>query len=157
MFQLSRSGEYAIQTMINLVSQKDELSTIAQIVQEERIPESFVRKIIQQLIRGKLLKSKRGIRGGIALAKPPSSITVYDIIEITEGPIYFNKCIIGPRECSITSWCSVHPVWQEAQNKFVEVLQKKTIEDLSNERKVLFRDFTTKVNMNKEKSDALQE
>jgi Rrf2 family protein len=147
MFQLSRSGEYAIQTMVRLAMRNDEITTIGQIVQEEKIPESFVRKIVQQLIRGKLLKSKRGIRGGITLAKPPVSINVWDIIDITEGPIYFNKCIIGPQECAITSWCSVHPVWQEAQEKFIEVLQKKSIADLANKRKKLFHEFKMKMNV----------
>lgn len=124
MFQLSRSGEYAIRAMVYLAMCKtNDTISIAEISKSEETPETFLRKIVQQLIRAKLLRSVRGVRGGIALARTAEKITMLDIVEAVEGPIFLNKCLVGPNECKRWTWCPVHNVWGEAQEKLLDVLR----------------------------------
>ncbi len=142
MFQLSRSGEYAIRAMVYLaVRNTNDTISIAEISKAEETPETFLRKIVQQLIRAKLLRSVRGVRGGIALARTPLQITMLDIIEAVEGPIFLNKCLIGPNECERWTWCPVHNVWGDAQEKLLGVLRAKTLIVLANEREAFYANF----------------
>ena len=51
------------------------------------MPKEFLKKIIQDLIRSGLIKSKRGACGGYTLARSPEQISFYDVIAALEGPI----------------------------------------------------------------------
>jgi Rrf2 family protein len=57
------------------------------IVKEYNIPLEYLFKIMQQLVRAHILRSKRGPRGGFSLARPAAKITMLDIIEAVEGPM----------------------------------------------------------------------
>ena len=57
------------------------------IAREYDIPLEYLLKILQQLVRAHVLKSKRGPSGGFSLAKPASRISMLSIIEAVEGPM----------------------------------------------------------------------
>ncbi|MBN1818225.1 MAG: Rrf2 family transcriptional regulator [Sedimentisphaerales bacterium] len=59
-------------------------STIAK---EYGIPTEYLLKIMQQLVRAQILRSKRGPRGGFTMAKPAKDITMLEIIEAVNGPL----------------------------------------------------------------------
>ena len=54
---------------------------------EYDIPLEYLLKILQQLVRANVLRSKRGPRGGFSLAKPTNKITMLEIIEAVDGPM----------------------------------------------------------------------
>ena len=45
------------------------------------MPERFLLQILRRLVTQGVLRSTRGIEGGYALSKPPSQITLLDIVE----------------------------------------------------------------------------
>jgi len=51
------------------------------------IPLEYLLKILQQLVRANVLRSKRGPRGGFSLAKTPNKITMLEVIEAVDGPL----------------------------------------------------------------------
>ena len=57
------------------------------IAKEYNIPLEYLLKIMQQLVRANILRSKRGPRGGFYLARPAAKITMLDVIEAVEGPM----------------------------------------------------------------------
>jgi Rrf2 family protein len=57
------------------------------ISKEYDIPLEYLLKILQQLVRANILRSKRGPRGGFVLGKPASKITMLEIIEAVDGPM----------------------------------------------------------------------
>lgn len=57
------------------------------IANKYNIPVEYLFKIMQELVKANILRSKRGPRGGFALARKPSSITMLDVIEAVEGPL----------------------------------------------------------------------
>ena len=130
--QLTLTGEYAVRAMIHLASvPSGTLAQISDISAQWGVPENFLRKIVPLLSKSKLIASRRGNGGGIQLAKPAESITLLDVIEAVEGPMYLNKCLIGPEFCVRTRWCAVHCVWSEAQEKLKEILRGKSIAELA--------------------------
>ena len=53
------------------------------------------------------------------------------VIEALEGPIALNRCLLRQGECDEEESCPLHEVFEEAQEKFLEVLDRTTIEDLA--------------------------
>ena len=103
---------------------------VSEISREQRIPEKFLAKIFQRLSKAGVLKSARGIGGGFGLSRPANQITVREVIEAIEGPIAINRCLLQEGTCEEEGVCPLHPVWEEAQEKLLEVLDKTTMEDL---------------------------
>ncbi len=132
--QLTLAGEYAIRAMIYLAERKeDSVVIISDVSDKNNIPEKFLRKIIPQLCSAGLLKTQRGIGGGISLGKPADQITPLHIIEAVEGEMALNKCLIDKAFCSNTRWCTVHTLWCEALIGLKEILSSKSIKQLAAE------------------------
>ncbi len=68
---------------------------------------------------------------GFSLGRPASEITMKDVIEAIEGPIYLNLCLIAEGECSRDKVCPAHAIWEEAQGKMMEVLNRANFADLA--------------------------
>jgi Rrf2 family protein len=66
---------------------KDGAVLAARISKEYNIPLEYLLKILQQLVRANVLRSKRGPRGGFFLARPSDGITLLEIIEAVDGPL----------------------------------------------------------------------
>jgi len=132
MLQLTRDGEYAVRAVVYLATRPEgELCLISEIADVQDVPRSYLSKIMQQLVKAGLVKSRRGAKGGFALARPAGEITLREAIEAIEGPINLNICLIRPGECHKDVTCPVHPVWKEAQEKLFEVLDSKTMDELA--------------------------
>lgn len=86
--RVSRSTGYALLAVGYIANHKEKNITLSQdIAREYNIPLEYLLKIMQQLVRGNVLRSKRGPRGGFSLAENPKKITMLQIIESVEGPI----------------------------------------------------------------------
>jgi len=130
--QLTRTGEYGLKGVIFLAKQPPErFSLVSEISKEQRIPHKFLAKIFQRLSKAGLLRSIRGSNGGFALGRPAHEITMRAVIEALEGPIAINRCLVREGECEEEKGCSLHDVLEEAQERFVEVLDRTTVEDLA--------------------------
>lgn len=132
--QLTMTGEYAIRAMIHLSSLPyGTVVHIADVSKEWDIPENFLRKITAQLVAAGLVRTVRGLRGGITLARPAEQSTLLDVIEAAEGKILLNKCLLCSSVCPRDAWCQVHQVWNEAQEALVKILSRKSLAQLAAE------------------------
>lgn len=130
--RLTMTGEYAIRTMLHLASVPAETTVqIPEVSHTWDIPEGFLRKIVPQLSKAGLIHSRRGVGGGIQLARPAEAITLLDVIEAVEGKLSLNYCLLNPLFCHRTPWCAVHIVWCEAQQKLKEILSKRSLAELA--------------------------
>ncbi len=86
--KISRSTGYAL-VAVGYIAQnyKDGAVLAARVSKEYNIPLEYLLKILQQLVRANVLRSKRGPRGGFFLARPAESITLLEVIEAVDGPL----------------------------------------------------------------------
>ena len=86
--KISRSTGYAL-VAVGYIAQnyRDGAVLAARISKEYSIPLEYLLKILQQLVRANILRSKRGPRGGFFLARPAETITLLEIIEAVDGPV----------------------------------------------------------------------
>ena len=105
----------------------------AELAAAAECPEQFLSKVLQNLTRAGLVTSHRGNTGGFELPRSRRSASILEVVEAVEGPIRLNLCLTSTHACERQSWCLAHPVWAEAQQAMVDVLQKATIGDLAQE------------------------
>ncbi len=81
-----------------------------EISRNECIPERYLFKVMRKLSKAGIVKSYRGMNGGFALARLPELITLLDVVEAVEGPIYLNVCFKDENQCNRKSagFCAVH-------------------------------------------------
>ncbi|OHB65119.1 MAG: hypothetical protein A2Y76_02485 [Planctomycetes bacterium RBG_13_60_9] len=86
--RVSRSTGYALLAVGYIAKNQGDGVVLSQdISRQYDIPLEYLLKILQQLVRANVLRSKRGPRGGFSLAKPTNKITMLEIIEAVDGPL----------------------------------------------------------------------
>jgi Rrf2 family protein len=131
LMQISRRVDYGLRAVIYLSGQNPEkCCSITEIAKNQGVPKKFLEKIIQDLIRGGLIKSRRGSCGGYTLARAADVISFYDVIEALEGPIAVNACLDHELGCDQIPRCTMIGVWSEVQRSVTEVLSRTTIAGL---------------------------
>ena len=130
--QITRQADYAVRAVLYLAhlgtSERAATSTIAE---EQRIPPSFLAKIISQLSIAGLLHTSRGARGGVTLAREPQDISLLEVIEAIDGPVSLNGCVLWPDECRRSKGCRMHKAWERAQEQMMAVLDDVTLDKLA--------------------------
>lgn len=86
--RVSRSTGYALLAVGYIAKNQGDGVVLSQDVSKQyEIPLEYLLKILQQLVRANVLRSKRGPRGGFSLAKPTNKITMLEVIEAVDGPL----------------------------------------------------------------------
>lgn len=86
--RISRSTGYALLAVGYIAQHRDKKVILSNEISDKyEIPLEYLLKILQQLVRANVLRSKRGPRGGFSLSRPPNKITMLDVIEAVDGPM----------------------------------------------------------------------
>jgi len=130
--QITRASDYAVRVMIHLAGLSP-ASTVRRSVLSRAtgVPKAFLSKVLQQLVRSGLVRSRRGSGGGFELAVFAENVSMLDVIEAIEGPTRMNQCLVDGPSCERKSWCPGHGVWVEAQAALVGVLGAASIASLA--------------------------
>jgi Rrf2 family transcriptional regulator, iron-sulfur cluster assembly transcription factor len=129
----SASCHYGIQAMMCIAknhSANDNIE-LSKIAAEYDIPKHFLSKILQQLVKGKLLNSTKGPSGGYKLTRHPDEITLIEIVEIIDGTDVFYECGIGFKKCDDEDPCPFHDDYKAVRDKVKHLFETKTLGELS--------------------------
>lgn len=122
--QITRQADYAVRAVLYLAQLgSEQRAATSQIAKEQQIPPSFLAKIVSQLSVAGLLQTSRGARGGVALAKPPTEISLLEVVEAIDGPILLNECVASNGVCVFGDTCPMRPIWCDAQTELVNKLK----------------------------------
>ncbi len=125
--QITRQADYALRAMLFLTRLDDnQRAATNQIADTQKIPPSFLAKIISQLSIAGLIHTSRGARGGVRLARPANQINLLEVVEAIDGPIALNECTLKADVCTFGDHCPIHDVWCEAQSELVKRLRTTT-------------------------------
>lgn len=129
---LSKSCIYGIQATIYVAANaSQEFVPISQIASELKISFHFLTKVLQQLTQEGLMNSYRGPKGGVALAKPSTEITLYDLIGAIDGTSIFTECMLGLPGCGIAEPCPAHEHWTKIRNELTVIARRLTLETMA--------------------------
>jgi len=134
---LSNTSKYAIRAVIYLAvnTEKDQKIGIKKISEALDIPSPFLGKILQVLVRRKILSSTKGPNGGFGVGKKTSQISLYDIIVEMDGDELFNSCLLGAGNCDTNKkdggYCAMHLEFDSARNQIMDLYKTKTVGELA--------------------------
>jgi len=103
---------------------------LRQIAQEQEISIKYAHFLISYLKGAGFVRSIRGRKGGYVLTKPPSLISLREIVQSLEGSLSPVGCIDDPDFCHRITFCPTHKVWKKMAEAAVGVLDSLTLEDL---------------------------
>ena len=100
MLRLSKKADYALMAMKHLATRSDNASSSArEIAEQYDIPLELLASVLQRLVRGRLLVSVQGTRGGYRLGRNASLISVADVIQAVDGPVMVTACSEDDHNC----------------------------------------------------------
>jgi len=129
---LSKSCIYGIQATIHVAAETESgYVPINRISEQLNISFHFLTKVLQQFTQAGLLVSYRGPKGGVALAKPPSKISLYDLVAAIDGTNVFTECMLGLPGCGHAEPCPAHDHWVKVRQQFTDIAKGLTLEQLA--------------------------
>lgn len=132
--KISAKGEYAAKAVLHLSLQYPRLVTISEIATEHSIPVKYLEHILLALKRAGLLESRRGVRGGYLLARPPEEISVGEVLRVVDGKFARASCAkISLRErysCPESDSCGLKQTWEDVEQAVEKILFGTTFDDV---------------------------
>lgn len=125
---LNKSTRYALYAAMEMAAAAPGRAvTVSEVAARYRIPEGALAKVFQQLVRAGVALGTRGAGGGYRIARPPSEVTVLDVVRVFEPPRPPGHCLIGDGrgDCDLASACRLRRLFDEveglARNTFASV------------------------------------
>jgi len=130
---LSKACTYGIHSMIYVALNQQEGMNIpiSKIAEDLNIPFHFLKKILQSLGEHGLLRTQRSTKGGVALAKDSSDISIFDIIKVLDGDLMFHECILGLEGCNEKTPCAMHGAWTAERTRLQAMFETISLRDAS--------------------------
>jgi Rrf2 family protein len=106
---LRRNTDYALRMMVNLAGRfNGEFTSARELAKDGNFSYQLGCKILQKLHKTGLVKSDMGPKGGFALSREPSRITLMEIINALQGGIRLNRCLLGGEGCEFEPECEIN-------------------------------------------------
>ena len=131
--RITQEDDYALRVVLYLYKRGSGERVEAKVVSEsENIPLRFLLKLLRKLVTAGIVKSYRGTGGGYEIARPASEVTLRQVIEAIEGPIYVNKCLCSDENCNLhrAKTCEMHAALGKFQTKMLSELESLSFEEM---------------------------
>lgn len=129
--RLTKQTSYALRILLYCALRPDEQVKAGDIARTYQITEFNVLKIIPLLVQGGFVKTMRGRRGGLRLARPASEIRIGDVVRLTEETNIRADCFGQlDEQCLILPAAPINRILGHALDAFIEVLDRHTLQDL---------------------------
>jgi Rrf2 family protein len=137
----STKAEYGVRVMVHLAREGEDHDDAAPIplgaiADAEGLPLAYLEHLVQRLRRAGLVESRRGAHGGYSLARPPSEVTMAEVVEALEGEIVPIECITADADGAVVCAregvrpCPTKLLWTRVQGSIVRTLRETTLADL---------------------------
>ena len=124
---ITRDTDYAIRALICIAGEKGNIANVVGLSKKMSMPRAYLRKILQQLSKSKLLKSSKGKGGGFSLMCNPKKVTVFSVMEILQGPFQLSEHIFKGKKCPKMKTCCLKKKLDEADKTVTQKLKAITL------------------------------
>jgi Rrf2 family protein len=135
--KLSKKGEYALRSLINLGIAKEvgrSLVQVSELAESEQLPIKFLEQIMQALKEDGLVVSVRGKFGGYRLGKPAKEIPIGQVVRLIDGPLAPIGCVsqsaYAPCTCPDETHCGLRMLMLDVRNAIANILDRYTLADV---------------------------
>ncbi|MEX0662155.1 MAG: Rrf2 family transcriptional regulator [Balneolaceae bacterium] len=105
--------------------------SIRELSDELNISFHFLTKIFQKMNAANLIDSKKGVNGGVKLAKPSHRVTFMDVVNAIDGSCSMDSCALALPGCGVKRSCPMHDQWSGIKEGMLEMMEKVTLAELA--------------------------
>ena len=130
----SKACEYGIKAAIFIAINSYEGKRVSpkEIAKEINSPQAFTAKILQDLVRNKIICSVKGAHGGFEVDKNTiSAIKLSQIVKAIDGDKIYNGCGLGLEICNENHPCPVHDKFKVVRDELKHMLENTSLEELA--------------------------
>jgi Rrf2 family transcriptional regulator, cysteine metabolism repressor len=129
--KISTKGRYGTRALLDLATHHDNGPVaLKDIAKRQQFSLPYLEHLVAPLIAGGLVRSVKGPKGGITLAKSPAKIKLSEIIRLLEGSTAPVECVDNPDICSRSKFCVTRDVWEEVKKATNGILDATTLQAL---------------------------
>jgi Rrf2 family protein len=128
MFNLSQTANHAIRAVTCLSEPCCAMTSIQGVSDCTGIPKPYLAKVMARLAEAGILISRRGVGGGIQLARPLHEISLYDISVAIEGADFLSACLQSGNVCSNSRCCPTHAFWKCERARIRDEMMRITLD-----------------------------
>lgn len=128
--RITLEADYAVR-IIDCLACDEKRQDARSISEQINVTLRFTLKILRKLVHAKLVRSYKGVSGGYELINDPSEINMKEVIEVVDGPILINRCLVEDASCSRTGdkeECYYHNAYAEVSEIVREKFGKITFD-----------------------------
>ncbi len=136
--KLSTRTRYGTRALLELALRKEDSPVfLKDIAREQGISLAYLEQLMAPLVAGGVVRSTKGPRGGISLARKPEDINMAEITMLLEGTLGPVECVANPESCDRVDTCVTHDVWNRLGDVMNEYLKSITLKDLAERQESL--------------------
>ncbi|UNS95248.1 Rrf2 family transcriptional regulator [Streptomyces tubbatahanensis] len=129
--RISAKADYAVRAALQLATAEPGGTVKAEFIADaQEIPHKFLEGILNDMRRGGLVASQRGVNGGYRLAKPTEDISIADIIRVVDGPLVSVRGVRPPELSYSGPAESLLPLWIALRVNVRQILEGVSLADL---------------------------
>jgi Rrf2 family protein len=129
LINISDKGNAAIHALA-LAAARDGRLTAAACAEELGVSPSYLAKVLQALVRAKLMVSTRGATGGFELARDPAKMSCLEVLEVLDGKLPERACLFDTAVCARGS-CAIKAMCEKVTRTVRAALESTTIAAVS--------------------------
>lgn len=125
----SQTVEYALRAVVYLAQNREGASATEQVAEATKVPPAYLAKVMQGLVRGGIVVSRRGVGGGVALARKPEELTILEVVNAVDPIVRIRTC---PLELSThgSNLCPLHRRLDNALAMVEEAFRATTLAEV---------------------------
>ena len=129
--RLTRASDYAIRVLVYLAEvPQPGRATRQAIIENTGVPAAFLNKLVQRLVRAKLIAARPGVGGGCALATRAAEISVLEVVQAMDGPLEISECLAEGSSCPRIKFCNFRRLLARMQREMAQLLEATTLADM---------------------------
>lgn len=138
--KVSQRVTYGIMAAVDLaINGKETPIQARMIARRQGIPVRFLEQVLHALKKAGLVESQRGAQGGYLLTHKPADLSVAEILEALEGPVFHRSFAHYNAADKRTSKPELllGDVWEQVQQAERKVLESITVEQLAGRQRAI--------------------
>ncbi|MCI0377989.1 MAG: Rrf2 family transcriptional regulator [Gemmataceae bacterium] len=128
----SQTVEYALRAVVHLASKAPAAQTTQEIAQATRVPQAYLAKVLQSLVQAHVLRSQRGLGGGISLLKNPDDLTILEVVNAVDPIHRIQDCPLGLAAHGVRL-CALHKRLDNALAQVEKAFADTTLREILDE------------------------
>ncbi|PQO29977.1 RrF2 family transcriptional regulator [Blastopirellula marina] len=125
----SQTVEYALRAVCHLAYTAPGSSTTDEIASSTKVPVAYLSKVLQGLVRAGVVKSQRGVGGGISLVKSPGELTILEVVNAVDPIVRIATCPLG-LQAHGANLCPLHRRLDNAMASVEEAFRATTLAEV---------------------------